>query len=145
MDAAPQSAVAHNDLAWLLATCADTALRNPKRAVELAAKAVELAPTEGMVWNTLGAARYRGREWSTAIEALNRSMELRQGGDAFDYFFLAMAHWQLDHKDEALKWYEKAVRWVQTNEEALKNDTMHKEELARFRAEAHELLGVSGP
>jgi hypothetical protein len=49
-----------------------------------------------------------------------------------------MAHWQLDEKDEARTWYEKAVEWMDMNQP--KN-----EELLRFRAEAAELLGIIEP
>jgi len=137
----PASAEAHNNLAWFLATSSDGNLRDPRRALELAKKAVELAP-QGNSWNTLGVAYYRAGEWKAAIEALNKSMDLSNGGDAFDFFFLAMAHWQQGDKDEAQKWHEKAVQWMQKNEEALKKDKMHDEELRRFRAEAEELLKV---
>jgi tetratricopeptide (TPR) repeat protein len=97
----PKSASAHNNLAWMLATSAETKLRDPARAVVLAKKAVELEPKQGMWWNTLGAAQYRTGDWKATVEALKKSMELRHGGDSFDWFFLAMAHWQLGNKDEA--------------------------------------------
>jgi WD40 repeat protein/serine/threonine protein kinase/tetratricopeptide (TPR) repeat protein len=124
-----------NNLAWFLATCADAKLRNPSEAVTLAKKAVELDPKNGMWWNTLGAAHYRAGDWKAAIEALNKSMELRKGGDNFDWFFLAMANWQLGKKDEARKWYDKAVEWTDKNQP--KN-----EELRQFRDEAEKLLAV---
>jgi eukaryotic-like serine/threonine-protein kinase len=142
LELAPDNAEPHNDLAWFLATCPDAKVRDPGRAVELAKRAVALAPKEGTFWNTLGVAYYRAGDWKAAIEALNKSMDLSKGGDAFDFFFLAMAHWQQGDKDEAQKWHEKAVQWMQKNEEALKKDKMHDEELRRFRAEAEELLGV---
>ena len=53
----PNDAWANNNLAWQLATVPDENLRNPKRAVELATKAVQLAPKEGDIVNTLGVAR----------------------------------------------------------------------------------------
>src|SRR5262249_3841140 len=59
VDLTPNSAEPNNNLAWLLATCPDPTLRDPHRAVALAAKGVELQPNQGMYWNTLGAARYR--------------------------------------------------------------------------------------
>ena len=111
-------------------------LRDPDRAVELAKKAVELEPKEGTYWNTLGVAHYRAGDWKAAIEALTKSMELRNGGDSFDWFFLAMAHWQLGDKPQARSWYDKAVAWMEKNQP--KN-----EELIRFRAEAAALLGVN--
>jgi tetratricopeptide (TPR) repeat protein len=124
---------AHNDLAWILATCPDRMLRDARKAVELAKKAVVLAPKEGTHWNTLGAAHYRAGEWEPAITALQKSMELRNGGDSLEWFFLATAHWQLGQKEEARKWYDKAVAWMEKNQPK-------DEQLGRFRAEAASLL-----
>lgn len=134
----PQDIASLNQIAWFLATTPDPQHRDPTHAVELAKKAVELAPQDGAISNTLGVAQYRAGEWQAAIEALEKSMKLRSGGDASDWFFLAMSHWQLDNKDEARTWYGKAVEWMDKNQP--KN-----EELLRFRAEAAELLSISEP
>jgi tetratricopeptide (TPR) repeat protein len=136
IELSPTNAVAYNNLAWLLATCPDSKFREPRQAVEAAKKALELRPNEGNHWNTLGVARYRAGDCKAAIAALERSMQLRKGGDSSDWFFLAMAHWQLGDKDQARKWYDQAVRWTEKNRP---ND----EELRRFRTEAAGLLGVS--
>jgi serine/threonine protein kinase len=125
----------HNQFAWFLITT-DPSLRNPARAVELAKLAVEREPERGDYWNTLGAAQYRAGEWEAAIAALNRSMELRNGGDSFDWFFLAMAHWKSGRVDEARKRYEQAVEWMAKNQPG-------NAELRRFHAEAAEVLQVS--
>src|SRR5262249_8932185 len=122
----PKLHQAHGNLALLLAACPEPKLRDPRRAVESATKAVELAPNEGAYWYVLGVARYCAGDWKEALAALEKSRALRQGGDAFDYFFLAMAHWKLGAKDEARKWYDKAVEWMDKN--AKDND-----ELRRFR------------
>jgi hypothetical protein len=103
--------------------------------VELARKAVGLVPANGMFWNTLGVALYRVGNRTQAIAALTRSMELRKGGDSFDWFFLAMAHWRNDEPDAARSWYDRAVRWMEKNQP-------RNEELRRFRAEAAGLLGL---
>jgi Flp pilus assembly protein TadD len=131
----PKNAGLRNNLAWLLATCPDPRFRDGGKAVEFAKTAAELAPTEGSFRNTLGAAHYRAGEWKLAVEALNKSMELGQGGNSFDWFFLAMAHRQLGEKDKARQWYEKAAQWMEKNQH---ND----EELRRFRTEAEELLKI---
>jgi tetratricopeptide (TPR) repeat protein len=131
----PNDAKACNQLAWALAATPYEKLRDSKRAVELAKKAVELAPRDGSIWNTLGVAEYRADNWQASVEALSKSMELRQGGDAFDWLFLSMAHWQLGHRDQARTWYEKGMAWMNTNRSK-------DEELLRFRAEATQLLGV---
>ena len=123
-------------LAWLLATCPDARFRDPNRAVELAREAVRLAPEDGAIWNTLGVAEYGAGHWKEAIDALKKSEELHSGGDGYDWFFLAMAHWQLDDKKEAQENYDKAAEWMEKNEP-------DDEELCRFRGEAAELLGIS--
>jgi serine/threonine protein kinase/Flp pilus assembly protein TadD len=146
-----------NEVAWLLATSSAAEFRDPKRAVALATKAVELAPKgrliwntlgaahyragdwkAAIIWNTLGAAHYRAGDWRAAITALEKSMELGQGGDALDWFFLAMAHWQLGNKEQARTWHDKAVAWMDKH-------MPDNDELKRFRAEAAELLGVKDP
>jgi tetratricopeptide (TPR) repeat protein len=136
VDLEPKTALTRNNLAWLLTTCPDSKLRDPSRAVELAKKAVELAPKEGTLWNTLGVAQYRAGDWKAAIEALSKSMELRNGGDSNDWFFLAMAHWQLGDKPQARSWFDKAVEWMEKNQP-------RDEELLRFRDEAAALLEVN--
>jgi tetratricopeptide (TPR) repeat protein len=125
----------YNSAAWLLATAADSKLRNPAEAVKLARRAVELAPKDGSHWNTLGVAHYRAGNWKDVLAALEKSMDLRQGGDANDWFFLAMTQWQLVQKEEARKWYDKAVQWMDKN-------AKENEELRRFRSEAEELLEI---
>jgi tetratricopeptide (TPR) repeat protein len=131
-----QFASVFNELAWLRANCADTSYRDPSDAVKSARKAVEQAPERGEFWNTLGAALYRANEWTEARAALSQSMSLRKGGDSFDWFFLAMSHWQLGEGGEARKWYDRAVEWMERNRP---ND----EELIRFRAEAEALLQIA--
>jgi hypothetical protein len=87
-------------------------------------------------WNTLGVAHYRRGDWKVAIAALMKSMDLRKAGDSFDWFFLAMGDWKLDQKEEARKWYDQAVAWMDKNQP-------QNEELRRFWAEAAELLGIA--
>jgi serine/threonine protein kinase/tetratricopeptide (TPR) repeat protein len=153
VELAPNNAGTLNNLAWSFATFADASARNATLAVELAKKGIELDPQNEQLSNTLGVAYYRAGKWQDAIEWLEKSMKirisgnvgdpsnrgfdqllkLRHGGDSFDWFFLAMAHWQLDHKDEARKWHAKAVEWMDANKP-------HDQELLRFRAEADELI-----
>jgi tetratricopeptide (TPR) repeat protein/serine/threonine protein kinase len=134
----PQLDVAHNALAWLLTNCREVKLRDSQQALEVARKAVELAPRSGFAWQMLGWAHYRARDWKASIEALEKSCALDdpKGGDAAQWFFLAMAHWQLKEKDKAGAWYDRAVQWMDKHQP--KN-----EDLSRFRAEAAELLEVN--
>jgi tetratricopeptide (TPR) repeat protein len=132
----PKWAVAQNALAWLLTNCRDAKLRDPKRGLEVARKAVELAPQSSFTWQLLGWAQYRAGDWKAGVEALEKSCALQnnpKGGDAYQWFFLAMSHWQLGEKDKARQWYDRAVQWMDKNQP--KN-----EDLRRFRAEAEELM-----
>jgi WD40 repeat protein len=135
-----------NNQAWPLATNSEAQLRDPARAVELAQKAVELCPTQAMCWNTLGVAHYRAGHWKNAIEALTKSMELQKGKlESFDTLFLAMAHWQLDEREKARQWYDRAVLWMEKNKHQLEGNKQWPEELRRFRGEAAALLGIEAP
>jgi serine/threonine protein kinase/tetratricopeptide (TPR) repeat protein len=126
------------ELAWFLITTTEPQLRKPREAIVAAKQAVEISPTLGRYWNTLGIAQYAAGDWQAAVESLEKSMKLRDGGDAYDWVFLAKAHWQLGRKDESRKWYDKAVEWMDKNQS-------RNEELIRFRAEAAELLGIAKP
>jgi len=132
----PNYALPFNNLAWLLITRTDVSRREPKRAVDLAKRAVAFEPENGGWWNTLGVAHHRATNWTSSIEAATKSMELMKGqAEAFNTFTLAMAHWQLGHREEARKWYDKAVQWREKN-------APKDAELRSFYAEATQLLGV---
>jgi serine/threonine protein kinase/tetratricopeptide (TPR) repeat protein len=128
-----------NQIAWSLATAPEPPIRNPEKAVQLAKEALALQPQNGGFWNTLGVASYRTAQWKDAVAALERSMPLRSGGDSFDWFFLAMAHWQLGNAKEARHYYDRAVEWMEQNKP---QDEELREDLRRFRAEAATLLGI---
>jgi Flp pilus assembly protein TadD len=133
----PDSAEAHRGLAWLRANCPDPKFRDMTEAILLARRAVELAPTVAGPWNTLGAVYCRAGDWEAARAALEKAQAIR-GGDSFTWFFLAMAHWQLGHKEQARECYGRAVAWMEKNQ-------ADNEQLRAFRAQATELLsGKSG-
>jgi serine/threonine-protein kinase len=133
----PQTIAAMNELAWYLATAPESSgQRDPVRAVELSQKTVAASPQDGNLWNTLGVAYCRVGEWTAAIEALDKSMELSKGGTSLDWFFLAIAESRLGHPAEARNWYNKAV-------EAMEKGNRRDPELLQFRAEAETVLGHS--
>ncbi|MGE5191727.1 MAG: tetratricopeptide repeat protein [Deltaproteobacteria bacterium] len=134
----PTSAELHNNLAWYLVSRRDAELHDPAWGLSLAKRAVELAPETGTYQNTLGVAHYRAGNWKGAIAALEKSAALRQGGDAFDWYFLAMAHRQTGNQDEARRWYDKAAEWREKN-------AGDNEELRHFDAEAREVLDMADP
>ena len=123
-----------NSYAWQLATDPDPKARTSATAIELAKLAVKLRPDAPQ--GPLGAAYYRAGEYKLAVEALERSMKARKGGNSFDWFFLAMAHQRLGNSAIAREWNDKAVTWMDKNKPG-------DAELIRFRTEASDLLGTA--
>ena len=133
----PGDAQVANATAWLLATAADPALRDPARAAELARGALRDAPQNGDAWNTLGVALCGVRAWADALEALERSMDLHSGGNAYDWYFLALALWNQGRQEKARAWLEKADGWAEAN-------AHDSTELARLRAEVVAAMAQGG-
>jgi tetratricopeptide (TPR) repeat protein len=138
----PKDPMALNNRAWTYAT-GPIDQRDPERAVALARQAVALAPGQQVSLNTLGVALYRAGDYLEAVSILERSLAVGKGEfDAFDLFFLAMAHHRLRHVGQARACFDRAVRWW----DARKNlPARHVRELTGFRAEAEALLAGPGP
>jgi WD40 repeat protein/tetratricopeptide (TPR) repeat protein len=127
-----------NELAWLYATGPE-AIRDPRKALPLAERAVKLPRGQATYHNTLGVAYYRNGRYRDAITELEAS--LKGGGgqsDGFDLYFLAMCHHQLGEMALAKECFGRAARW----EEGRKLPAAQKEELREFRAEAEKALGA---
>ena len=130
--------LALNNWAWLLATCPDTALRDAAAAVKCARRALEIIPNDAYTWNTLGVAYFRLGAWDERGSPCIGSMELRNEGDSFDWFFLAMIHAKLGHKERAREWYDQAAEWAHSHRPG-------DDELYRFEVEAADVLGLPRP
>jgi tetratricopeptide (TPR) repeat protein/serine/threonine protein kinase len=136
-------------LAWLLATHPEANKRDPRRAVELAQKAVNRVPRHASYWTALGVARYRTADEPGAVAALQEAVKRFQGLGGFQpgiarscFFFLAMAQHKAGHAPEARQAYERAVAWLNANQQDLEKDPWAADEMRRFRAEAQEVLGM---
>jgi eukaryotic-like serine/threonine-protein kinase len=133
---APESAKFQGALAWFLATCPVPQFRDANRAVEAAKRALQRDPASTIAWSALGIAHYRGGAWQAALEALTKAYDLSGGGNSAEWFFIAMVHWQRGNKEEARRWYQQAVDWMQKHQPG-------DPDWPRFRAEAAELLGIT--
>jgi serine/threonine protein kinase/Flp pilus assembly protein TadD len=125
-------------LVAFMATAEDPKIRDGAEALRLARMTVERAPTNAWSWQALGWGLYATESWKQSIDAFHKSMDLQQdpkGGDAGQWFGLAAAHARLGEKEEARRWYDRAVQWME------KHMPDH-DELRRFRAEAEQALGV---
>jgi WD40 repeat protein/tetratricopeptide (TPR) repeat protein len=131
-----------NNRAWELANAPEPR-DDLERALTLVQRAVELAPGEDTFLNTLGVVLYRTGRYGESIATLERSLASGRGQtDAFDLFFLAMAHHRLGHQDQARDCYNRAVRWLGTPQSL---PDQYVRELAAFRAEAEAVLALAGP
>jgi serine/threonine protein kinase/tetratricopeptide (TPR) repeat protein len=123
-------------LAWQLTVCPIPELRDADRAVLVAKRALQLRPGHAEFSFTLGVAHYYAGNWTDAIRALEVSRQLCDRGSAHDFFFLAMSHWQLGNAEEARRWFDQGIAWMEAN-------APRDEELLHFRAEAEGLLARS--
>ena len=128
-----------------LLTTAPEELRHPELSLQLARKAVALKPEDGMCLQSLGRALYRTGDWKGRIESIKK-----QSDTSSSSFILAMAHWQLGEKTEAMAYFDRSNEWLKEYEqlcaERVKN-VMHPSMsmLKRLQAEASALLGVTPP
>lgn len=125
-----------NALAWDLVRCPNASSSDAAQAVRLARRVVTWEPDLAAAWNTLGVAYYRLGDSKAATTALHRSMDLNNGGDAADWFFLAAIAREHRELDEARKWYERGLAWLERNpDRAL--------EIRPFREEAEHALDMT--
>ena len=76
---AADDASAHNTLAWVLATCPDADVRNGRKAVTHAEKAVELTErTSGVYLDTLAAAYAEARRFDDAVRVQQEALRDRE-------------------------------------------------------------------
>src|SRR5262249_39570045 len=125
-------------LAWFMVLEPRPPAGNFDLTLQMVQKAVEKDPNNGDFWNTLGLVHYRRGEWQPAIAALDKARTLHSNCETYDFFFLAMAHWQSGHKDQALECHQKALA-------ALPKNGAMNEELQHFQQEAAKLLKIPTP
>ena len=111
-------------VAWLLATCADS---HPATALELAERAVKYADSDAISWAAYGAALYRAERWEEAVSALETAEGLPDMPSAVQVI-RAMALWQLGNHEEARQLYNQA----------------DDKSLSPLMAEAASLMGIAG-
>jgi eukaryotic-like serine/threonine-protein kinase len=119
-------------------------------AFQRAVRANEAAPWNLEFIQTLGAAQYRVKQYDASLSTLARAARLRSPGEAgirepvaFDLIFIAMAHRQLGHRDEARSALDRArtnLRVGQDNRPAAQDPDVQ----ALFE-EAAALIGQGTP
>jgi tetratricopeptide (TPR) repeat protein/serine/threonine protein kinase len=129
----PDDANVQIAFAMILANCPDQHYRDPARAIKYATRAAVLAPNDRGCWQVLSVAYYRADDWKRCVEMSQKAMACSNGGNAGEWYFLAMAHYRLGDPTEARTWYDRAVQWHEKNLPTNAN-------LAQYRAEAAKLF-----
>jgi serine/threonine protein kinase/WD40 repeat protein len=137
----PNNAFACNQLAWLLLTGPE-AFRDPKKALPLAQKAVQLFPKRGLYANTLGVAFYRLGQHQSAVDVLEPSRPFLEAHlQPFNLFCLAMSYHQLGSEAKARDCYQRAVVLVQ--EHSPRYSVQQRQEMSDFQSEAEAVLALA--
>ncbi len=123
-----------NTAAWFFVTWANQ-YRDPEVGASLARQATVLVPDDEEAWNTLGLSLLRGGHFAESITALETSMRLKDGGDAYDWFFTAAALAHLGRTSEARRWFARGEAWM--NE----GHVFNRSQLEGFRDEAAQAIG----
>jgi tetratricopeptide (TPR) repeat protein len=78
----PSSMHAYSGSAWLLATCPDQRIRDPKLAMARAQKSIELSDSpEAINLDTLAAAQASGGDFAAAAESIRKAIQLAAEGE----------------------------------------------------------------
>ena len=118
-----------NELAWLMASRPGASAATYRRAAELARGAIAIAPGDTRLWNTLGVACYRAGDDREAIRALDRSLQIRDGGDPYDWLFLALAELRSGDRARARALLDRSASWIASHD-------VRDPDLGRFQREA---------
>src|SRR5262249_2031929 len=136
----PRTATACSAIRWRpRSRCSDV---GEPRALELARKLVAKAPENGVNQRCLAMACCRAGDWKASVAPFKKTLELHDGAEAVDAFFLAIALCKLGRHGEARQGYDVGIGWLQEHRSRLAKETVFAEELRRLQAEAAQVLGV---
>ncbi len=111
-----------------------SSLRDPERAEEYARKSLKLSD-DPVTWNTLAVALFRKGDLRESALVFQRSRSRRQGGDPFDWLYLAMIYQDQGRHEDAKALYEQSLWWMGKH-------SPRTQELSRLRQEAADHLGI---
>jgi tetratricopeptide (TPR) repeat protein len=125
-------------------TCATApeAVADLGRPVRLAERAMASDPKNWGYVETLGATLYRAGRYEEALVRLEESARLSgdQQGSVRGWLFRAMAHDRLGHTDEARRWLDQAVGWIEREVPKRPEETARIPSLSLRQSLAYQLL-----
>jgi eukaryotic-like serine/threonine-protein kinase len=134
----PDSVMSPGHLAWILALYPDRPPRDYDEAAGLMRQTLATQAKNPGSLAVLALVEYRRGHWDDSIAAAERSLALRKGGQAAEWFLLAMALARKGEKEIALTWFDKAVERTRTK-------NLQGIDLKVLWREAAALLGRPGP
>ncbi len=133
MDVAPTNPSPANNYAWMLVNHPRSTAVDYQKAAELSEKAIQLQPNNHHLWNTHALTLFRTKRFSEAAMAIDRSIELGEGGTIADWLIKSLILQGLGNHAEAQQWFQQA----ETRRQA---ESPLSTELRRFSEEAQRAL-----
>jgi serine/threonine protein kinase len=134
-------APAMSDLAWHLVRHPGVEPADATHAMRLAREATAWEPDQAAGWRTLGVSYFRLHDIPSAAEALRKSLELDNGEEPLDLFFLAAIAQHQGHPDQAHDLFAQASALMNRSPNA---DAGQQAEQKQVRDEVARLLS-EGP
>jgi eukaryotic-like serine/threonine-protein kinase len=135
---AVESQTTHNlatiNLIWFRLDCPIADLGDTALAMRLARDLLTRSPDRPDSWSTLGTACFYSADLKGALSAFRKAREFDKQSYGGWEFFAAMAHWKLGDKQEARSCFDRAQKWMMTNQIT----DQHR----RVRKEAAAVLGL---
>jgi uncharacterized protein HemY len=117
----------------------DPELRRADEIVYWARESLIRTPGQQQCWLAVGHAYCRDQDMAAeAVRALEKSRALANGGDAYHWFGLAIAHRNLGHWLTACACYQRGCQWMDAV-------SPRSADLLPLRAETAALLDLPGP
>jgi tetratricopeptide (TPR) repeat protein len=132
-----------NAMAYVLSTSPANELRDARKSVEHAHRALKLSPENADYWATLGTAQYVAGDYAAAIASLEDAQNRFGGRLPSDAkLVLAMAHYRLSDADLGREIYQEVIDEL-NNKKTFSE--WYKMEFRSLRAEADRLFAAAPP
>ena len=90
-------------------------LRDYGAAIRWAKAGLETMPNHRDCLLCLGIAQFRAGDWEAAAKSAKQAQQRSDGGDPYEWLFLAVLYQRLGHGEEAREQYKNAHDWMRTH------------------------------
>ena len=85
-------------------------VRDPHRAAQLLSDCTQYSPQVPEYWFWRGIAEYHDQQWAEAIVSFGEAQALMPSDSSLILFYLAMARWHVDDRDQAKEHFDRGIR-----------------------------------